>query len=89
MYVSRAMNELRRVLRYQVSVGALIEVALWLAIPYLSVGFVWALLHTEETDRIQARFQNVLPTGADVAAFGVAAALWPVSIEIADACPSN
>ena len=89
MSVSRAMNALRRVLRYQVSVGALIEVALWLAIPYLSVGFVWALLHSEETDRIQARFQNVLPAGADVAAFGVAAALWPVSIEIADACPSN
>jgi len=85
--IQRAMDLLRRALQYQVSIGALIELALWLAIPYLAIGFVWALLHGEQTERIQARLETVLPAGADVAAFGLTAALWPASIEIADACP--
>jgi hypothetical protein len=85
--VERAMNLLRRVLQYQISVGALIEVALWLAVPYLAIGFVWALVHAEQTQRIQERLENVLPVGTDLAAFGLTAALWPASIQIADACP--
>jgi hypothetical protein len=85
--IERAMNMLQRVLHYEVSVGALIEAALWLAVPYLSIGFVWAVLHTDETQRIQARLENVLPSGSDVAAFGLTAVLWPASIQIADACP--
>jgi hypothetical protein len=88
-YAGLAMNALRRVLRYEVSVGALIEVALWLAIPYLSIGFVWALLHADETARIQTRLESVAPSGADVAAFGLTAALWPASIQIAHACPAR
>jgi hypothetical protein len=87
--IERAMDLLRRVLRYEVSVGALIEMALWLAIPYLSIGFVWAVVHTDETQRIQARLENVFPAGADVAAFGLTAALWPASLQIADACPAK
>ncbi|OBI21209.1 hypothetical protein A5712_01420 [Mycobacterium sp. E2327] len=83
------MDLLRRVLQYEVSVGALIELALWLAIPYLSIGFVWAVLHTDETQRIQARLEPVFPTASDVAAFGLTAALWPASIQIADACPAK
>jgi hypothetical protein len=83
------MNLLRRVLQYEVSVGALIEVAVWLAIPYLSIGFVWAVLHTEETQRIQARLATVLPVESDVTAFGLTVALWPASLQIADACPAK
>jgi hypothetical protein len=85
--VERAMNLLQRVLQYQVSVEALIEVALWLAVPYLAIGFVWALVHTEQTQRIQDRLENILPADAEVAAFGLTVALWPASIQIADACP--
>jgi hypothetical protein len=87
--IERAMDLLRRVLQFEVSVGALIEMALWLAIPYLSIGFVWAVVHTDETQRIQARLENVFPAGADVAAFGLTAALWPASLQIADACPAK
>jgi hypothetical protein len=87
--IERAMDLFRRVLQYEVSVGALIEMALWLAIPYLSIGFVWAVVHTEETQRIQARLANVFPPASDVAAFGLTAALWPASIQIADACPAT
>ncbi len=84
-----SMDLLRRVLQYEVSVGALIEVALWLAIPYLSIGFFWAVLHGEQTQRIQTRLENVLPAGPDVAAFGLTVALWPASLQIADACPAT
>lgn len=83
------MNMFQRVLRYEVSIGALVELALWLAIPYLFTGFVWAVLHADQTHRIQARLGNVLPAGADVAAFGLTAALWPASIQIAAACPAE
>jgi hypothetical protein len=81
------MDRLRRTLAYQISVGALIEVAVWLAIPYLSVGLLWAFLHADQVAQIETRLTKVMPAGADVAAFGVTAALWPASIQIADACP--
>jgi len=83
------MDRLRRVLAHQVSIGTLIELALWLAAPYLVIGFVWAALHSDLTARIQARLERVVPVGADAAAFGLTAALWPVSIQIADACPRD
>jgi hypothetical protein len=84
-----AMALLQRVLHYQLSIGALIEVALWLALPYLCVGLVWSVFHSEQVQQIQTRLETVLPTGADVAAFGLTVALWPASIQIADACPSK
>lgn len=81
------MDWARRALSYQVSVAALIEVALWLAIPYLSIGLVWASLHPVQVAQIEPRLAKVMPAGADVAAFGLMAALWPASIPIAQACP--
>ena len=83
------MNRLRRVLSHQISIAALLEIALWLAIPYLSIGFVWAFLHAGQVGQIEARLSKVMPAGADVAAFGVTAALWPASIQIANACPAK
>jgi hypothetical protein len=44
--------------------------------------------HPEQTQRIQARIEAVTPTGADVTAFGLATALWPAALQIADACPA-
>jgi hypothetical protein len=83
-----AMDLLRRALQYEVSVGTLIEVALWLAIPYLAVGFVWAVSHAEDTQRMQTRLETVMPAGSDLAAFGLTAALWPASPQIG-ACPAR
>lgn len=83
----RAMDLLRRVLQRQVSVGALIEIAVWLALPYLVVGFTWTVLHPEQTQRIQARLENVSPVAADLVGFGLSAALWPAALQIADGCP--
>jgi hypothetical protein len=74
---------------HQVSIGTLIELAIWLAIPYLAIGFVWAAVHPEQVDQIQTRIQKVNPLGADITAFGVTAALWPAAIQIAAACPAD
>jgi hypothetical protein len=75
-------------MRYRVRVGALVESALWLAIPYLCIGFVWTVFHAEEAARIQARVAAVFPVAADAVAFGLTTALWPASIPIAHACPA-
>ena len=83
------MTSLQRVLNQQVSIGAMIEVALWLAIPYLCIGFVWSSLHGEQVQQIQTRLEKLSPTGADLLAFGLATALWPASMQIADACPAS
>lgn len=83
------MAMVQRVLNHQVSIGALIELALWLAIPYLCVGIVWTILHPEQTQQIQTRLERVLPAGADIGAFGVVTALWPASLQIANGCPAQ
>jgi hypothetical protein len=87
--VQRANRPLRRLLQRRVSIGALIELAAWLAIPYLCIGFVWTVFHTEQMQRIQTRIERVMPTGADAAAFGLTTLLWPASIQIAQACPAT
>jgi hypothetical protein len=87
--IARGMARLDRVLHYQVSIGALIELAVWLALPYLCIGLAWAAFHPEQVERIQTRLERVLPAGADVAAFGLTTALWPASLQIADACPAT
>ncbi|BBX99730.1 hypothetical protein [Mycobacterium seoulense] len=87
MCESAVVDLLRRTLRYRVRVGAMIELALWLAIPYLCIGFVWTVFHGDDTRRIQERVEAVLPAGADAVAFGLTTALWPASIQIAHACP--
>lgn len=86
--VEVGLDRLRRLLDHRVSIAALIEAAVWLAIPYLSVGLVWAFLHAEQVQQIETRLAKVMPAGADVGAFGVVTALWPVSIQIANSCPA-
>jgi hypothetical protein len=87
--IKRAMALIQRVLNHQVSIGALIELSVWLAIPRLSVGLVWSVFHSGQVQQIQTRLEKVMPAGADIGAFGLTAASWPASIQIADACPSN
>jgi hypothetical protein len=86
--IEHALDPIRRILGHKVSVGALLELALWLVIPYLCIGFAWTAFHPEQTQRIQARIEAVSPTGADAVAFGVATVLWPASLQLADSCPA-
>lgn len=84
--LATAMARLRQVLNHRVSIAALIEVALWLALPYIVVGLVWAIAHPDPVRQIQTQLEKVLPAGADVAAFGEAAAFWPALLVLPDAC---
>jgi hypothetical protein len=45
--VDALLTKLRQVLKYEVSIETLIEVAMWLAIPYLLIGLTWAFFHVE------------------------------------------
>ncbi|OCB18023.1 hypothetical protein [Mycobacterium intracellulare] len=46
--IEHAMDPVRRVLGRKVSIGGLIELAVWLAIPYLCIGFAWTVFHPED-----------------------------------------
>jgi hypothetical protein len=80
------MASIRRVLQRPVSVQALLEFGIWLALPYLIFGFLWAVLHGDKVHALQEAWNNVVPAGADVAAFGEAAALWPVMLLLPSTC---
>ena len=58
------LTKLRQVLKYEVSIETLIEVALWLAIPYLLIGLTWAFFHVELVQQLQDQLAKILPAGA-------------------------
>lgn len=74
---------LRRLLFTEVSVGDLIEIAMWLAVPFLVTGVGFTFLHPEYVQFFEDRLATRLPAGADLAAFGQTTLLWPVLL-IAD-----
>jgi hypothetical protein len=80
------MAFIRRALQHPVSVQALMEFAIWLALPYLAVGFFWAVVHPDKVHELQIEWTNVTPAGADVVAFGEAAALWPAQLLLPTTC---
>jgi hypothetical protein len=69
---------LRTVLSRKVSVEAMIELAMWLAIPYIAIGLVWSFLHPEPIQVREQTLQIQIPAGADLIAFGESTLLWPV-----------
>jgi hypothetical protein len=68
---------LRRLLSRKVSIEAMLEFAMWIAIPYLVVGIVWTFLNADDVARIEDRLHTRMPAGAELAAFGATTALWP------------
>ncbi|MCX2931465.1 hypothetical protein ORI20_14375 [Mycobacterium sp. CVI_P3] len=80
------MTRLRRVLNYKVSVEALIEVAMWLAIPHLIIGLTWAFFHVEAVQQLQDQLDRILPAAAEVGAYVLAALLWPVLLLLPPLC---
>jgi hypothetical protein len=78
---------LRRILSYRLSVEALIEVAFWLAIPYVLIGMLWAFFHAEQVELVRTHLETRLPAGADLGAYGLVAALWPIELFVTtDVC---
>ncbi len=80
------MNTLRRVLSRKVSVEAMVEVAMWLAIPYLLVGLAWAFFDAEQVQAIETVLATRLPAGSEIAAFVQTALMWPFMMLGADIC---
>ena len=77
---------LRRVLSRRVSVEEMIEFALWMAIPYIVIGLVFAFFGAERVQLIETQLQTRLPAGADVAAYGLTALIWPATLFGVDVC---
>src|ERR1700753_3701363 len=78
---------LRRVLDSRGGVGALTEVAVWIAVGYLAVGLTWSLFHPDGVQRIQEQLEQQLqlPAGTNyqLVALGEASVLWPVASGVA------
>jgi hypothetical protein len=77
---------LRRVLSRRVSVEAMIEFALWMAIPYVVIGLVFAFFRAEQVQLIETQLQTRLPAGSDIAAYGLTALFWPAGLFGVDVC---
>jgi hypothetical protein len=77
---------LRRVLSRRVSVEAMIEFAMWMAVPYVVVGLVFAFFGAEQVALIETQLQTRLPAGADIAAYGLTALFWPAGLFGVDLC---
>jgi uncharacterized membrane protein (DUF441 family) len=84
--IERWCDVLRRVLSRRVSVEAMIEFALWMAIPYLVIGLVVAFFGAEHVHLIETQLQTRLPAGADVAAYVLMVLLWPATLGGVDLC---
>jgi len=74
------LTRLRWLLSRRVSVAAMIETVMWLAIPYLVIGLVWAFFDAEQVQVIDNAWRARLPAGSDIGAFLVTAAFWPVRL---------
>lgn len=77
---------LRRMLSQRVSVEAMIEFGMWLAIPYLLIGFVWAFFDAEQVQLLETVLQTRLPAGSEILSFVQTALLWPHLMLGADIC---
>jgi len=77
---------LRRMLSRRVSVEAMVELAMWLAIPYILIGLVFAFFQAEQVQLIETQLQTRLPAGSEMVAFLVTALLWPATLVGVDVC---
>ena len=71
------MTGLRLLLSKKVSIAAIIEFGMWLAIPYLVVGITWTFFNADDVARIESHVETRLPAGSELVAFGATTALWP------------
>ncbi len=64
----------------------MIEFAMWLAIPYLLIGFGWAFFDAEQVQLFETALQTRLPAGSEILAYVQTAVMWPHLIFGADIC---
>ena len=56
---------LRRLLSRKVSIEAMIEFAMWIAIPYLVIGIVWTFFNADDVARIESQLETRIPAGSE------------------------
>lgn len=61
-----------------VTVEAMIETLMWLAVPFIVIGLVFTVTHPEDVRALEKQVQTRLPAGAGVASFGATTLLWPM-----------
>ncbi|PRC42635.1 hypothetical protein C6A85_000000109490 [Mycobacterium sp. ITM-2017-0098] len=76
----------RSVLSRRLSVADVVELHLWLAIPYVTIGLGWAFFHVQEVRHLEDTLQTLLPAGGGMAAYLLVAALWPVFVLVPSVC---
>ena len=82
------LTGLRRLLSRKVSIEAMIEIAMWAAIPYLLIGIAWTFFNADDVARIESQLETRIPAGSDLAAFGATTALWPLLLFVDEVCPA-
>lgn len=82
---SSDMTGLRRLLSRKVTVEAMLEFWMWLAIPYIVAGIVYSFVNADAVGQLETRLQASFPAGADLIAFGTTTALWPILL-VAPTC---
>jgi hypothetical protein len=78
---------LRRVLSRRVSVEAMIEFVMWLAIPYLIIGFVLAFIDAEQVQAMETSLRGRMHAGSEIVSLVLTASMWPLTLIGADMCP--
>jgi hypothetical protein len=64
----------------------MIEFAMWMAIPYILIGLVFAFFGAEHVQLIETQLQTRLPAGSEIAAFLLTTLLWPAQLFGVDVC---
>jgi hypothetical protein len=72
------LTRVRRILSRPVSVDAMIEFAMWCALPYILVGLVFTFFNPDDVASLERSLQTVLPAGANLVAFSVVTLLRPL-----------
>ena len=76
----------RRLLSRRVSVADMVEFGLWLGIPYVIVGLVFAFFSIEQVRHIESLVSPVLPAGGEMAGYLLVAGLWPAFLLLPAVC---
>lgn len=72
------MQRVRQELTRPISVGAMIETLMWLALPYVVIGLVVTIAHPDYVRARETQLQTWFPAGSDVLAFGETTVWWPL-----------
>ena len=57
---------LRRLLSRKVSIEAMLEFAMWMAIPYLVIGIAWTFFNADDVARVESHLETRLPAGSEL-----------------------